>query len=86
MFLCWLQLEKNMQGGMHVITHYYCIFNCRNQDIARDNTATGSLWQRREIRKFGKSIWRKYGEWFILTKERKQTSLENQFGENTASG
>ena len=36
--------------------------------------------------KFGKSIWRKYGQWFILTKERKQTSLENQFGENTASG
>ena len=35
---------------------------------------------------FGKSIWRKYGQWFILTKEKKQTSLENQFGENTASG
>ena len=89
-----------MQGGMHVITHYYCIFNCRNQNITRDNTAPGSLWQRREIRKvwkvnlekiwrvvhfnqgektdkFGKSIWRKYGQWLIMAKERDQTSLES---------
>ena len=27
--------------------------------------------------KFGKSIWRKYGQWLIMAKERDQTSLES---------
>ena len=71
---------------MHVITHYYCIFNCKNKTLLETIRPPAHCGKGEKSEKFGKSIWRQYGQWFILTKERKQTSLENQFGENTASG
>ena len=76
MFSCWLQLEYNMQGDMHVNT--MIVFS-----IVEIKILFETMWpvvhfnQGEKTDKFGKSIWRKYGQWLIMAKERDQTSLES---------
>ena len=65
-----------MQGDMHVNT--MIVFSIVEIKILFETMGPVAHYDQGEkTDKFGKSIWRKYGQWLIMAKERDQTSLES---------